>query len=83
MAFVEVEFCTEAGDDGSLAIVHSQWLTPRKQEVLWPPVKTQDNFNKLLKKRETPTEKWQIYKIKKVLFTTGKTNITFCLKIRL
>lgn len=33
MAFVGVEFCTEADDDGSLAIVLSKWLTPQKQEI--------------------------------------------------
>lgn len=89
MAFVGIEFCTEeVNDSGSLAIVHSQWLTPRKREVLWPPVKTQGNFDKLhyhnyfdMKKGEIPTEKWQIYKIKKVVFTTGKSNITLPLKM--
>lgn len=64
----------EGNDDNSLAIIHSQWLTPRKGEVLWPPVKTQDNFNKLLRKGEHSTEKWNIYKIRKILFITGKQN---------
>lgn len=75
MAFVGIELYADkdSNDSGSLAIVHPLWLTPRKQEVLWPPVKTQHNYDKLLKKGEIPNENWETYKIKRVLFTTGKS----------
>lgn len=57
-----VEFDQGAG--GGLAIVHANWLTPRKKEVFWPPYKEHGRFNRALKKgEEINTNTWDIYGI--------------------
>lgn len=73
--FAIVEFIDKEG--GGLAIVSNQWLTPRKKEVFWPPVKDQQNFTKLLLRRpdEVNTETWKLYQIKIVFYETGDYEI--------
>ncbi|KAJ8942087.1 hypothetical protein NQ314_010160, partial [Rhamnusium bicolor] len=63
-----VEFCNEAG--GGLAIVHTNWLTPRKQEVFWPPYKDNSLFTKALKTGERTNEKWKLYEIVRNFYKT-------------
>lgn len=70
MSFTGIEFA----DDGGVALVNSLWLTPRKQEVFWPPYKSQSQFDKAMKNGVIPEEKgsWAIYKIKRCFFETSK-----------
>lgn len=66
--FVLVEFDGE----GELAIVRTNWLTPRRKEVYWPNVKKQNIFDKLLFDNCTPNyENWKLYAIRRCLFETG------------
>lgn len=69
--FSVVEF--KECDGGGVALINSQWLTPRKKEVFWPPVKDTNKFNKLLKEKEQSidTEKWSIYEVQRVFYETG------------
>lgn len=67
MAFLGVEFV----EDSSLAVIRSEWLTPRKKEVLWPPFKTQDLYNKALLKGENPENDWIPYAITRTIFECG------------
>ncbi|CAG9858176.1 unnamed protein product [Phyllotreta striolata] len=67
MAFVLVEF--DKDDGGGVAVVHSSWLTPRKNESFWPPYKEQHQFDKALKNGCTVnTETWRIYKLNKIFY---------------
>jgi len=69
MAFVGIEF---GSCGGGVALVHSSWLTPRKQEVFWPPFKQQSQFNKALTKGTSPEEStWQLYPVKRSFFEIG------------
>ncbi|RLU23883.1 hypothetical protein DMN91_004091 [Ooceraea biroi] len=43
MSFTGIEFTDDSG--GGVALVSSQWLTPRKQEVFWPPYKFQSQYD--------------------------------------
>lgn len=70
MAFTGVQFADD--DDGTVALVRTSWLTPRKTEVFWPPYKTQEQFNKSLKKGDLPSECWTTYKISRIFFDSGK-----------
>lgn len=68
-----VEFAEDAG--GGLAVVSSKWLTPFKKEVFWPPYKHSKLFNKAVQKgEEVSDEKWKLYSVSKVYYTTGKYN---------
>ncbi|KAK4872857.1 hypothetical protein RN001_014886 [Aquatica leii] len=68
MAFVGIEFSEESGA-GVFELVHSSWLTPKKQEVWWPPLKHREAFDKALRKGDLPEEEtWSIYKIKRCFF---------------
>ena len=59
--------------DKSVSVVSTQWLTPLKTKVWWPPLNTQHAFEKALKAHEQPSdEAWTLYKIKKFLYQTGK-----------
>ncbi|KAF5277456.1 hypothetical protein FQR65_LT15986 [Abscondita terminalis] len=58
----------EFKDDEGLSIVNSGWLTPRKREVFWPPVKDQSAFNKVVRKSEVDSETWKLYSINKVYY---------------
>lgn len=69
MAYVLIEF----EDGGGVAIIRKTWLTPRKKEVFWPPLKDQKTFDKILENTKYPdTEKWKLYPILKCLYETGK-----------
>lgn len=43
----------EFEDNGGLAVVCDHWLTPRKKEVFWPPVKEQRLYNKIVKEKHS------------------------------
>lgn len=70
--FAIVEFIDQEG--GGLSIVSKEWVTPRKKEVFWPPVKDQQTFNKLLKRPDqcVNADTWKLYKIKRLFYETGK-----------
>ncbi|KAK9754970.1 hypothetical protein QE152_g778 [Popillia japonica] len=55
-------------DGGGLAVVNSNWLTPRKKQVFWPPVNEQTKFNRYLKTESVNTETWILYKIRKIYY---------------
>lgn len=70
MSYVLIEF-----DDGggSVVVVRSTWLTPRKREVFWPPVKDQKTFDKILESTvHAHTATWKLYAVQRCLFQTGK-----------
>lgn len=74
MAYVVVEFDVndENGGGGSVAAVHSAWLTPLKKEVFWPPYKEQTKFDKALRTGETvDTEKWSLHGIRRIFYSSG------------
>lgn len=73
MAYKGIEFADDSG--GGVALISSQWLTPRKQEVFWPPYKSQSQY-KALKKGVIPEQdgSWTIYKIKRLFFETDDYN---------
>ncbi|KAK9700857.1 hypothetical protein QE152_g30975 [Popillia japonica] len=64
--FSVIEFTVE--DGGGLAVVNSNWLTPRKKQVFWPPVNEQTKFNRYLKTESVNTETWILYKIRKIYY---------------
>lgn len=67
--FHVVEFHEDAG--GGLGIVHSEWLTPRKQETFWPTCKHPSKFQKTLLEGVQPDESWKLFKLKKIYYATG------------
>lgn len=68
MSFFVIEFV-----EGGLAVVPSVWLTPRKKEVYWPPVKDTILYKKLVKRQEEVDENsWKLYSVQKVFCETGK-----------
>lgn len=68
MPFFVVEF-----EEGGLAVVPSFWLTPRKKEVYWPPVKDTNLYKKMVKRQEqVDGNTWKLYSIQKVFCETGK-----------
>jgi len=69
MSYVLIEF----DDGGGVAVVRKTWITPRKREVFWPPMKDPKTFNKVLENTLHPdTEKWKLYSILRCLYETGK-----------
>ncbi|XP_031335035.1 uncharacterized protein LOC116164914 [Photinus pyralis] len=65
MPFIGVQF--EEGE--TIAIVNKSWLTPRKQEVFWPPYRTQEQYYRSLKNHEAPSETtWKLYKVSRIFF---------------
>lgn len=78
LAFFAVALCEEMYslvqfkdiDGGTLSIVNTEWLTPRKCEVYWPPVKGTKAFERLL--TCSPNEKWPLYGVQRVFCETGK-----------
>lgn len=52
--FTLIQF--DDNDGANLAVVSTNWLTPRKKEVFWPPYKNNTSFNKALKKHEEVNE---------------------------
>ncbi|KAL4702009.1 hypothetical protein ACJJTC_005597 [Scirpophaga incertulas] len=78
--YVVVQF--EDKDQGEgLGLVLSKWITPRKSEVFWPPVKEQYKFDKLLKQNEEPDrEKWATYGISRCFYETEiNSEVSNCL----
>lgn len=67
--FVLIEF--KEVDGGGVAVVSEAWLTPRKREVFWPPVKDQKQFNKLLNTKDLDISKWKLFQIERCLYETG------------
>lgn len=69
--YIVVEFGEK--DGGGLAVVQKEWLTPRKKEVFWPPVKETKQFNKILQQSNNPDlNNWSIYSVSKIYYETGK-----------
>lgn len=67
MPYLVIEF-----EDGGLAVVSSNWVTPRKREVYWPPVKESKNFEKLLKRNEeVVVDTWKLHPIQRIFCETG------------
>lgn len=65
---VRVEF----SEEGNLAVVHSNWLTPHKKEVWWSPYRQQTAYYKALKKGDSPEEaSWSVYGISHIFFEEG------------
>ena len=57
-----IEF--EEKDGGGVGVVHSSWVTPRKKEVFWPPLKDSLAFSRVLKRGEKFDENtWTLYAI--------------------
>lgn len=69
MAYMLVQF----DDEGVLlAVIHNNWLTPRKKEVYWPQYKNQSQYNKAVIRGEAANpENWQRYNIKRVFKAFG------------
>lgn len=67
-SFLVIEF-----EEGGLAVVQSHWVTPRKKEVYWPPVKNRSTFAKLLQADEPAdiNDSWKLYPIQKIFYETG------------
>ncbi|CAG9762341.1 unnamed protein product [Ceutorhynchus assimilis] len=68
--FAVIEF--KEADGGGLSLVNSQWLTPRKQEVFWPPIKNSSNFSKVLRRveQDIDPDKWKLFGVEKVFYET-------------
>ncbi|KAF5283539.1 hypothetical protein FQA39_LY17319 [Lamprigera yunnana] len=67
MAFVGVQF----EDDGTIALISTSWLTPRKTETFWPPHKTQEKYVIALMKHEIPEDRWTLFQIKRSFLECG------------
>jgi hypothetical protein len=85
MAFVVVEFAnnlTNDDEDNEVGIVSNKWFTdPTRKEIYWPPVKSQDKYEKLLKRMELPTNEWMVCPVKKLFYETGKQyDLNICMK---
>jgi len=56
-----------------LANQRAKWFTDHtRKEVYWPPVKTQEKYQKILKRMKMPTNEWMLCSVKKLFFETGK-----------
>lgn len=64
----------DESDGGSVSIVHSKWLTPRRREVHWPPIKDGKAYNRLLTQNvdNSPDDNWKLYGVKRIFAETGK-----------
>lgn len=71
MSFVGVEFVSDdIKEDGTLALIHQSWFTPRKSKIWWPPYKTSSQFKKaLLIEEEVNDKTWSLYDVKRIFFT--------------
>lgn len=74
--FAIVEFSDKEG--GGLSLINSRWLTPRKKEVLWPPIRDSLQFNRILRDSNhvVDTETWKTYEISRIFYECGKFNYT-------
>ncbi|VEN33633.1 unnamed protein product [Callosobruchus maculatus] len=43
-------------------------MTPRKGEVWWPPYKQQDQFDRSLKRGDSPNDNWVLYPVERFFF---------------
>lgn len=70
--FAVVEFSEK--NDGGISLVNSNWLTPRKTEVYWPPFKDSTKFNKAVRLLDQciNTETWSLFPISRIFYETGK-----------
>lgn len=69
--FSVIEF--RENDGGGISIVNSKWLTPRKQEVYWPPIKDNLKFEKVIRKVEQEVDStWKLYPVERIFYTSGK-----------
>lgn len=68
LSFLGIQF----SDDDSIAIVSKAWLTPRKQEVLWPPIKKNKEILMLLQSNSEPSADWPVFGIKRCFFECSK-----------
>lgn len=64
-------------EDGGIAVVRSEWLTPRKKEVYWPPDKELIKFDRILVKGTEITDNWKTYNILRTFYGTGKAVLLF------
>lgn len=62
-----VEFAT----DGSVSVVRTEWISPKKREVFWPPEKDPTKFEKLLTKGKEITSDWKLFDIARKFYDTG------------
>ncbi|KAK4887247.1 hypothetical protein RN001_003518 [Aquatica leii] len=64
--FQVVEF-----EDSSIAIIRTDWLTPRKKQTFWPPYKKTADYEKCLTTKESCViASWDTYVIKKKYYMT-------------
>ncbi|KAF5301723.1 hypothetical protein FQA39_LY10654 [Lamprigera yunnana] len=69
MAFAGIEFSERGG--GGVALICSEWLTPRKRHCFWPPIKSSFQFEKALIKRiPTNEQDWAQYEVSRCFFET-------------
>jgi hypothetical protein len=62
-------------EDGTLALIHQTWFTPRKSQVWWPSYKTSAQFKKALFIEEQVDDKtWSLYDVKRIFFTCNDFN---------
>jgi len=74
MAFEGIQFADDNSNnnDNEIGIVNTLWFTLTKKEVYWPPVKSQDKYEKLLKRGEIPNNQWTLCQISRIFFETGE-----------
>lgn len=73
--FAVVEF---SEDEGGLAVVKSSWLTPRKKNVFWPPIKDTKQFKKTLLCNKDPSkDSWLLYGISRIFYESGMLLLDF------
>ncbi|KAF5301374.1 hypothetical protein FQA39_LY10772 [Lamprigera yunnana] len=69
MAFTGIEFSERGG--GGVALICSEWLTPRKRHCFWAPIKSSVQFEKALIKRiPTNEQDWTQYEVSRCFFET-------------
>lgn len=64
----------EFSDNGGVAVVLSNWMTPRKTEVFWPPYKDQLSFDRALQNQESTGDSWKLFHVARVFCETGRSN---------
>ncbi|KAL1509930.1 hypothetical protein ABEB36_004594 [Hypothenemus hampei] len=65
-----IEFNQNCG--GGLGVINESWLTPRKKQTFWPPLKNQKLFNKCLANKAEADENWPIYDIERHYYRTSE-----------
>lgn len=66
--FSVVEFSEE-----SVSVVRTEWFTPRKQNVFWPPIIDTHKFDTVLRKGKpaVDSETWELNSVKRCFYKTG------------